>query len=395
MALDSLRKAILDQVSRSIEWTPIAGGAAALAAARPATGTMNMTLRGMRMTTSGKATTGTASKPLQPFQPATRPTRPTPARSIPSRSYYGFRRRGYVRFGDQRQNENRRGAFPHWISNPRNQRLLFIGAAASTAVYVSSRQEIPYTHRHHAVLVDIETEKMLGEETFRQILNEAKRSNTLLSPRHPASLVVQRVGRRIAAIAGDDYGGGFTQQMKGMNWEFAVIKSNDVNAFVVPGGKVVVYTGLLDLVSSEDELAAVLAHEVAHILARHAAERMTQGSVIELIRMIAYLGFGIPLFSGPLQALFFLPNSRQAETEADTIGVQLAARACYDPMAAARVFRKLGEVEKQSGMQVPEFLRTHPCSDRRVENIRSLAGKAHMIKEDSNCRDDVFGRFFS
>ena len=305
---------------------------------------------------------------------------------VVARAYHGFRRHGYVRFGNQNENGRPR-SFPHWISNPRNQRLLFIGATASAAVYISSRQEIPYTHRHHAILVDIETEKKLGEDTFRQILNDARRSNTLLSPRHPAS--------RIAAIAGDDYGGGFTEQMKEMDWEFAVIKSNDVNAFVVPGGKVVVYTGLLDLVSSEDELAAVLAHEVAHIVARHAAERMTQGSLIELVRMIAYLGFGIPLFSGPLQALFFLPNSRQAETEADTIGVQLAARACYDPMAAARVFGKLGEVEKQSGMQVPEFLRTHPCSDRRVDNIRSLAAKAHMIKEDSNCQDDMFGRFFS
>jgi predicted Zn-dependent protease len=312
-----------------------------------------------------------------------------------ARAYHVFRRGGYSRFGNQNDTRRAGGSFPHWISNPRNQRLLFIGATASAAVYISSRQEIPYTHRHHAILVDVDTEKKLGEETFRQILNDARRSNTLLSPRHPASLVVRRVGKRIAAIAGDDYGGGFTEQMKEMDWEFAVIKSNDVNAFVVPGGKVVVYTGLLDLVSSEDELAAVLAHEVAHIVARHAAERMTQGSVIELVRMIAYLGFGIPLFSGPLQALFFLPNSRQAETEADTIGVQLAARACYDPMAAARVFRKLGEVEKQSGMQVPEFLRTHPCSDRRVDNIRSLAGKAHMIKEDSNCRDDMFGRFFS
>jgi len=93
--------------------------------------------------------------------------------------------------------------------------------------------------------------------------------------------------------------------------------------------------------------------------------------------------------------LFFLPNSRAAETEADTIGVQLAARACYDPMAAAKVFRKLGEVEKRAGMgQVPEFLRTHPCSDRRVDNIRSLAGKANMIKEDSNCDEDAFGRWF-
>jgi predicted Zn-dependent protease len=317
----------------------------------------------------------------------------TPVSRSACRSYHGYRRQGYTRFGDQEGGRSGR-SLPHWIRSPRNQRLLFIAGTGAAAVYVSSRQEIPYTHRHHSVLVDVETEKMLGEQTFRQILAEAQRNGTLLSPRHPASLVVQRVGKRIAAIASDDHGGGFTQQMKGMNWEFAVIKSRDVNAFVVPGGKVVVYTGLLDIVSSEDELAAVLAHEVAHILARHAAERMTQGSVIELIRMIAYLGFGIPLFSGPIHALFFLPNSRQAETEADTIGVQLAARACYDPMAAASVFRKLGEEERKAGMDVPEFLRTHPVSEKRVDNIRSLASTAERLKNEAGCNDDIFRRFF-
>jgi predicted Zn-dependent protease len=310
---------------------------------------------------------------------------------LASRSFYGYRRQGYTRFGGHQGSSHR--SFPDWIRNQRNQRLLFVAGTGAAAVYISSRQEIPYTHRHHSVLVDIETEKMLGEQTFRQILDDAKNKGTLLSPRHPASIVVRRVGKRLALIASDDYGGGFTQQMKGMNWEFAVIKSPDVNAFVVPGGKVVVYTGLLDIVSSEDELAAVLAHEVAHILARHAAERITQGSVVELIRMIAYWGFGIPLFSGPLQALFFLPNSRQAETEADTIGVQLAARACYDPLAAATVFQKLGEVEKKMGMSVPEFLRTHPVSQKRVENIKALGGTAKRMKEEAGC-NDTFRQFF-
>ena len=306
------------------------------------------------------------------------------------RSYWS-RRQGYTRFGSQ----ERRSRFAHWLQNPRNQRILVFTGTGVAVVYVSSRQEIPYTHRYHSVLVDVETEKMLGEQTFRQILADAKMKGTLLSKNHMASRMVERVGNRIAKVASDDYGGGFTQQMKGMKWEFAVIRSPEVNAFVVPGGKVVVYSGLLNLVSSEDELAAVLAHEVAHILARHAAERMTQGSVIELIRMIAYLGFGIPLFSGPLQALFFLPNSRQAETEADTIGVQLAARACYDPLAAASVFRKLGLEEKKAGVAIPSFLRTHPVSEDRVKNITSMVEKATALSAESGC-DEIqrFKRFF-
>lgn len=302
------------------------------------------------------------------------------------RSYYysswGPRRSGYVRFDSG-------GRAPRdWIQNKRNQRIVLIVGAGCVYIYVSSRQEIPYTHRYHSVLVDIDTERMLGEQAFRQILAEAKMNRVLLPPHHMASQMVRRVGKRIAAVASDDYGGGYKEQMKGIQWEFAVIQSPDVNAFVVPGGKVVVYTGLLNLIRSEDELAAVLAHEVAHIVARHAAERMTQGSVIEFIRMIAYLGFGIPLFSGPLQALFFLPNSRQAETEADTIGVQLAARACYDASAAATVFEKLGREEKKSGMSaIPAFLRTHPVTEERVRNIKAMVPKTSLLAEESGCND--------
>lgn len=310
--------------------------------------------------------------------------------SLGSRSYWA-RRQGYARFGSQ----EKRSRFAHWAQNPRNQRIIIIAGTGAVALYISSRQEIPYTHRYHSVLVDVETEKLLGEQTFRQILTEAKMKGTLLSPNHMASRMVERVGKRIAVVASDNYGGGFSEQMKGMNWEFAVIRSAEVNAFVVPGGKVVVYSGLLNIISSEDELAAVLAHEVAHVLARHAAERMTQGSIIELIRMIAYLGFGIPLFSGPLQALFFLPNSRQAEAEADTIGVQLAARACYNPMAAASVFRKLGLEEKKAGMAIPSFLRTHPVTEERVKNIKAMVERANALSAESGC-DEVqsFQRFF-
>jgi predicted Zn-dependent protease len=180
--------------------------------------------------------------------------------------------------------------------------------------------------------------------------------------------------------------------MDGAAWEFAVVASEEANAFVVPGGKVVVYTGLLRLLGSQDELAAVLAHEVAHVLARHAAERMTQASTLELLRAVAYWAFGIPVPAGLLAPVFFLPNSRRAETEADLIGIQLAARACFDPAAAASVFEKLGAVERAAGgAAMPKLLRTHPLSDARVAAIRRHLPAAERLAEAAGCAAEPAG----
>ena len=253
---------------------------------------------------------------------------------------------------------------------------------AGTVVWASSREEIPYTGRKHAILVDIHTERELGAQTFRQVLMEAKMKGSLLPPSHPAVQAVTRVGRRIAAVASDGQGGGYAAHMKGLQWEFAVIHSPEVNAFVVPGGKVVVYTGLLRMLRTEDELAAVLSHEAGHVVARHVAERLTQGSVIELTRILLYWMFGLPIPAGPLTAVVFLPNSRRAEHEADVIGVQLAARACFDPAAAVEVFAKLGAEEaKHGGNMVPAVLRTHPVSSERIRKIKEQLPRAEYMRE--------------
>ena len=320
---------------------------------------------------------------------------PAPASKLPSRSQWGDAGRrvavyvpgrgdGYTRFNNRSGGGGGPGG-PRRLSQ-RGQVLLVAGGGVGLVVWVSSLQEVPYTGRMHSILVAPETERQIGEQTFQQILQEAAAARTLLPQSHPAALAVRRVGSRIAAVAGDGVGGGFQDQMKGLQWEFAVIQSPEINAFVVPGGKVVVYSGLLRMVAREDELAAVLAHEIAHVLARHAAERITQGSVLELVRMVAYWGFGLPIPSGAMAAFFFLPNSRKAETEADAIGVQLAARACYDPSAAVEVFEKLGREEaKAGGGRTPGFLRTHPVSGDRVAAIRKMLPRAAILGEAAGC----------
>eukprot|EP00887_Chlorella_sp_A99_P005887 scaffold1.g5887.t1 len=227
----------------------------------------------------------------------------------------------------------------------------------------------------------------MGRDAFAQIVTEARMNGTLLPPNHPASMAVRRVGQRLAATAAKGAGGGFHQhlQQKGWSWEFAVIRSKQVNAFVVPGGKVVVYTGLLQLIRNEDELASVLAHETAHVVARHAAERITQMGAIEVARILAHWVFGMPIPSGPLATLFFLPNSRKQETEADVIGLQLMAHACYAPEGMLTMFQKMGKVEQQEGGYIPNFLRTHPNSSDRLETIRKMLPSAEALYETSGC----------
>jgi predicted Zn-dependent protease len=273
---------------------------------------------------------------------------------------------------------------------------LIVLGTGGTIIYISSRQEIPYTGRVHAILVNPEQELQLGKETYSQVLSQAKMAGRLLPYNHPATKTVRRVGSRIAAVASDGAGGGFHSHMENLTWEFSVINSPEVNAFVVPGGKVVVYTGLLNLLNTEDELAAVISHEAGHVVARHVAERLTQGSVVEILRYVAYYVFGIPIPSAPLTAVFFLPNSRKAETEADVIGLQLAARACYDPAAAAVVFRKLGEEEAKHGENaIPKMLRTHPVTSDRIKKINEMLARARLLREAAGCDAGLLDAFES
>lgn len=293
--------------------------------------------------------------------------------------------RGYQHFGGGR---GRTGvALLHSRdAQTRALRYVVLLGGGGAIVWVSSRQEVPYTGRMHAILVNPEQEIELGQQTFQQVLAEARMQGTLLSARHPATQAVRRVGVRIAQAATDGQGGGFQQHLEGLQWEFAVINSPQVNAFVVPGGKVVVYTGLLAMVQSEDELAGVLAHESAHVVARHGAERLTQMGAVEVARMLAYWLFGLPIPAGPLSAIFFLPNSRKAETEADVIGLQIMARACYDPNGMISMFEKMGQAEKkEGGDMIPKFLRTHPHSSDRVKAIQGMMPTAEGIYEMSGC----------
>ncbi|MSQ73090.1 MAG: M48 family peptidase [Betaproteobacteria bacterium] len=174
----------------------------------------------------------------------------------------------------------------------------------------------------------------------------------------------------------------FRPDAPGWKWEVNVISSEQINAWCMPGGKIAVYSGILGKLGlTDDEAAAVMGHEMAHALREHSREqvsqKMEQGIAVGVIG--AALGIGglaQDVTRMLLDVTFNLPNSRTAETEADRIGVELAARAGYDPHAAIGLWHKMS---KQSGSEPPKWLSTHPENSARIKDLEVYAERVHPL----------------
>lgn len=211
----------------------------------------------------------------------------------------------------------------------------------------------------------------MGLSAFSQIKREERVSQD------PAlNAQVQRVGARIADSVG--------REIPNAEWEFVVFESDDINAFALPGGKVGVYSGLLRLVESDDELATVMGHEIAHVTSRHGAERTSQNYAVAGLGLLGAIGMEMSdmdpgkrnailgLYGAGATVGYMLPYARTHETEADTVGLRFAAGAGYDPRAAAQFWRKM-QVANARSSKPPEWLSTHPSDDRRIANLEELA----------------------
>ena len=204
-------------------------------------------------------------------------------------------------------------------------------------------------------------------------------SENKLSTDPEQTAMVKRVGKRIADAV-DRYmtEHGMGDQIADYQWEFNLIDSDQKNAWAMPGGKVVVYTGILEVAQNEAGLAVVMGHEIAHAIARHGAERMTQGLAVTLggvaldkaledepsaTRNIFLTSYGIGATVGVM-----LPYSRTHETEADRLGLIFMAMAGYAPEEAVGFWQRMAEAKEGAGP--PEFLSTHPADETRIRNIK-------------------------
>jgi predicted Zn-dependent protease len=257
-----------------------------------------------------------------------------------------------------------RGLFGLWA-------VLGAGSAAGVLSSLAGCYRAPGTAREQFIYISEEKEIDMGVRAFRDILRSAP-----LSDNPEVNDLVHRVGRRIANVANKpEY-----------LWEFAVIQDDKtVNAFCLPGGKVAVFTGILPIAKNEAGLATVMGHEVAHALQRHGAERMSR-SVLESIAQLGTIAAAASgaIDPGVMQGLqsaygvgVSLPFNRKQESEADYIGLQLMAKAGYDPREAVPFWermsgcprRMIGTLCFKSASLIPEFLSTHPSDVTRINQI--------------------------
>ncbi len=258
---------------------------------------------------------------------------------------------------------------------------LTVIAGAYALVMLAGCQEVPITGRKQLSLVPSSLVNSMGIQQYEQFISQSKvSSNTQENAR------ITQVGQRIVqAVEAYTKEHGERNPFAGYQWQFSLVEDPAVNAFALPGGKVVVYTGILPVAKDEAGLATVMAHEIAHVLADHGGERLTQS----LLAQMGGIALSTALQQQPeqTQSLFMsayglgsqvgvlLPFSRLQETEADHLGVVFMAMAGYDPHAAVGFWERMMAASKDKA-RPPEFLSTHPADATRIRHLEEFIPEA-------------------
>jgi predicted Zn-dependent protease len=241
--------------------------------------------------------------------------------------------------------------------------------------------------RHQIVALSPEQEAQLGAQAFQQVLHESE-----VVREGPIVAVVRRLGSRLADASNHkDVLARLQLKPQHFQWAYRVVRSRQVNAFCLPGGKVVVYTGILPVAETEDGLATVLGHEIGHALAHHGAERMAQQQLVQLGQLAVASSLGdldprqqrqvMALLGAGSQFGILLPFSRKHESEADHIGLLLMAAAGYDPRQAIHFWQRM---ERISGNQRLEFTSTHPSHEHRIRDLKRWLAEAEPLYAHSD-----------
>ncbi|WP_245539026.1 M48 family metallopeptidase [Thioflavicoccus mobilis] len=231
---------------------------------------------------------------------------------------------------------------------------------------------MPETDRSQLLMIDPAREAQLGLRTFDKL-----KAETPVSRSQAQTAQVHRVGGRIAVVV----------PTPGYQWEFVLFDAPDTaNAFALPGGKVGIYSGILPIARDDAGLATVIAHEIAHVIAHHGGERMSQGLLMQMggVALSAALGsqaaatreLAMQAYGLGTQVGVTLPYSRTQELEADQLGLLYMARAGYDPREAVAFWRRFQEANRARGGAPPEFLSTHPVDSRRIAQLEQMMPRA-------------------
>lgn len=292
----------------------------------------------------------------------------TPVRPASQR---GPRRTQYNRFG------NAQTFYSIWRASPNFRYGVGAFGVATGGFYYYYLEQVPITGRRRFNCVSLAREEASTKSSYQAVLQEYGRE--VLPPNHPHSKMVNKVLNRLIPAAG----------LEGQHWEVKVIDDPEqMNAFVWPGGKVLVFSGILPICAGEDGLAAVLGHEIAHNVAHHTSEKLSQRFYLIPLALALTWTFDI---SGQLSQFLLdfalkRPGSRKMESEADYIGLLMMAQACYDPNAAWQMWERMSKEEQYA---TPQFLSTHPARKNRMKVIEEWLPQAQQKRAQSECGSTI------
>ncbi len=250
----------------------------------------------------------------------------------------------------------------------------YIIALSFIVLFVGCTNKAPITNRSQLILMSQSEELALGEKSYKDTL---KKSKVIRGTRDANR--IKNIGYKIAKVVNrSDY-----------KWEFNLVDSKEKNAFCLPGGKVVVYTGILQAAKNDDQLATVMSHEIAHALARHGAERVSSGMIANGVQVLGniVLGSQAPELTQTFNMAYglgaqygvLLPYGRMQESEADEIGIYLMHQAGYNVYEALKFWENMSAGQKSGN----EFFSTHPNSETRIANIKKVIANIEKTQKQS------------
>jgi predicted Zn-dependent protease len=250
-----------------------------------------------------------------------------------------------------------------------------------TACTTTTRPGVVGVNRQQLMVASQSEVERLSAISFNEQNKKAQEKKVLITSGPQYDRLINIANRLIPQTAN------FRDDTQNWNWQLSLINAPILNATCAPGGKITFYTGIIDqLKLNDDEIAAIMGHEIAHALREHGRERLSQAmaqSTITNIALAAAGGYGAQINAANqvAQYVLVLPNSRQHESEADAIGVELAARAGYNPRAAISVWQKM--MKATQGKNPPEFLSTHPSGETRIEQLSALMPAVEPLYRDA------------
>jgi predicted Zn-dependent protease len=247
--------------------------------------------------------------------------------------------------------------------------LVVCGLIVCAGLGLAGCATVSETGRSQLLMTSVQQEADMGLQAWQEVIKTEKPCQD-----QAKVAAVDRVGRALSAVITES----------GFEWEFRTFESEQANAFCLPGGKVAVYSGLFQYLASDAELAAVVGHEIAHAVARHGGERISQAMLMEIGKQGISVALGsrapaaqaryMTAYAGLAQYGVLLPYSRKHEYEADNLGLRYMARAGYDPQAAVDFWQKFGA--ESPGGAIGEFMSTHPSGPHRIAQLQQLLPEA-------------------